>query len=108
MNNQYHEMAFEKKLASGADEWVCPVCGRRVIISWEPTFKRTVLDDGDPTVSHSAFKNGQQMDEIMASPLTGEPGQDDIDSSVDESRLAPWREWLEKSHFDELWNGDIQ
>lgn len=108
MNAKAHEMIYGKKHPSGADEWFCPVCGRRVVVSWEPKFKKTVLEDGDANASHSGFKAGQQMDETMDSPLIGNPAQENDDLSIDESRLAPWREWLDQSRFDDLWNGDLQ
>lgn len=108
MSEQYHEMTLEKKYPSGADEWLCPVCGRRVIISWEPRFKRTVLEDGDPNVGHSGFKADQQMEEMMDAPSSEAPAHKNVDLAIDETRLAPWLEWLEESRFDDLWKGDHQ
>ncbi|MER7708022.1 hypothetical protein ABTX81_34665 [Kitasatospora sp. NPDC097605] len=47
-----HEMKFVGRLASGADEWSCPTCGRRVTLRRLPDPELTVLDPGDETVVH--------------------------------------------------------
>jgi hypothetical protein len=33
--------------------WVCPICGRRVAMTWEPSFAKTVVVEGDETVWHT-------------------------------------------------------
>ncbi|MGW4894189.1 hypothetical protein ACWEQL_18245 [Kitasatospora sp. NPDC004240] len=47
-----HEMKFVGRLASGADEWSCPACGRRVTVRRLPEPELAVLDPGDETVVH--------------------------------------------------------
>ncbi|MCG6496419.1 hypothetical protein [Kitasatospora sp. A2-31] len=47
-----HEMKFVGRLASGADEWSCPTCGRRVTLRRLPEPELTVLDPGDETAVH--------------------------------------------------------
>ncbi|MGW6919136.1 hypothetical protein ACWGB8_35770 [Kitasatospora sp. NPDC054939] len=47
-----HEMKFVGRLASGADEWSCPACGRRVTLRRLPEPELTVLDPGDETAVH--------------------------------------------------------
>ncbi|MGW2547437.1 hypothetical protein ACWC5I_42830, partial [Kitasatospora sp. NPDC001574] len=47
-----HEMKFVGRLASGADEWSCPTCGRRVTLRRLPEPELTVLDPGDDTAVH--------------------------------------------------------
>ncbi|MFB7677460.1 hypothetical protein ACFC26_39280 [Kitasatospora purpeofusca] len=47
-----HEMKFVGRLASGADEWSCPTCGRRVTLRRLPDPELTVLDPGDESVVH--------------------------------------------------------
>ncbi|MEU8517474.1 hypothetical protein AB0C76_38760 [Kitasatospora sp. NPDC048722] len=47
-----HEMKFVARLASGADEWSCPTCGRRVTLRRLPEPELTVLDPGDESAVH--------------------------------------------------------
>ncbi|MFJ2776249.1 MULTISPECIES: hypothetical protein [unclassified Kitasatospora] len=47
-----HEMKFVGRLASGADEWSCPTCGRRVTLRRLPDPELTVLDPGDESAVH--------------------------------------------------------
>ena len=44
--SQRHEMILEVTHASGAEEWSCPTCGRRMTITWQP-WKKIVLEQGD-------------------------------------------------------------
>ncbi|MFE6053628.1 hypothetical protein ACFQ6N_22990 [Kitasatospora sp. NPDC056446] len=47
-----HEMKFVARLSSGADEWSCPACGRRVTLRRLPEPELTVLDPGDDSAVH--------------------------------------------------------
>lgn len=47
-----HEMKFVARLSSGADEWSCPACGRRVTLRRLPEPELTVLDPGDESAVH--------------------------------------------------------
>lgn len=47
-----HEMRQVGRLASGAEEWACPACGRRVALTGPPGSRPTVLDPGDESVVH--------------------------------------------------------
>ncbi|MEV7601471.1 hypothetical protein AB0O91_29310 [Kitasatospora sp. NPDC089797] len=47
-----HEMKFVARLSSGADEWSCPACGRRVTLRRLPEPQLTVLDPGDESAVH--------------------------------------------------------
>lgn len=61
---QQHEMVLEVTHSSGAEEWNCPTCGRRLLISWEPNFKKTVIEVGDEFSIHSGAKGGLSMRSI--------------------------------------------
>lgn len=39
----------------GTEEWVCPTCGRTVLVEWNPFRKREVIA-GDVYASHSGSK----------------------------------------------------
>ncbi len=62
MNEQQrHEMVLGTTYPSGAEEWNCPTCGRRLLISWEPKFKRTVLEVAMNMQVTAGGKAGLQM-----------------------------------------------
>lgn len=60
-SSQQHEMQLEKTHPSGVEEWFCPTCGRRFLMSWPPAYKRIVLEAGDELVRHSGAKGGLRM-----------------------------------------------
>jgi DNA-directed RNA polymerase subunit RPC12/RpoP len=66
---QKHEMVLEATHPSGEEEWNCPTCGRRLLINWEPMFKKTVLETGDEFSIHSGGKGGLSMGSVEV----GEP-----------------------------------
>jgi hypothetical protein len=38
-----HEMVRQGHVASGAEEWFCPGCGRRMLMRWMPEFDKLLL-----------------------------------------------------------------
>jgi hypothetical protein len=52
-----HEMRLVGRLASGAQEWACPSCGRRVALAEPPAPALTVLDPGDESAVHIGLSN---------------------------------------------------
>jgi len=106
--NEKHEMVLEKTHSSGAEEWNCPTCGRRMLISWEPKFKRTVLEAGSPDAAHSGFKNVLQKEDRLLSSIAENPLPEETEMPIDEARLAPWEAWLDKTNFENLWNSEDQ
>lgn len=58
MNN--HTMTCVKTYSTGAEEWACDDCRRRVIYLWHP-LKRIVLCEGNEKILHQGsgvFKEG--------------------------------------------------
>ncbi|WP_280696145.1 hypothetical protein [Kitasatospora sp. GP82] len=45
-------MRLTGRLASGADEWSCPTCGRRIALRRPPDPELTVLETGDESAVH--------------------------------------------------------
>ncbi|MCM4078851.1 hypothetical protein [Paractinoplanes hotanensis] len=45
-------MMVVKSGETGAEEWNCPSCGRRLLLRWPPRFERIVLHPGDDRVIH--------------------------------------------------------
>ena len=98
---QQHEMVLDLTHASGAEEWFCPTCGRRMTIIWHP-WKKIMLEQGDIYAAHRASKGG-----LRIGPTTPKQGQDTeqvplIEQSSDDRYLAPWIQWLESVDLDDL------
>jgi len=101
MNEQQkHEMILERSYPTGADEWYCPVCGRRMLINWEPEFKRTLLQAGEDDAIHSVSKGSLPIGSLQAETA------DDSQPDHEDSRLGPWLTWLEKIDFESLWDDE--
>jgi hypothetical protein len=99
IEQQHHEMVLDKTHPSGADEWYCPTCGRRLLMTYGPEFKKTVLEVGDDFAMHSGGKGGVSMQASRI--LSGE----ELETEKDH-RLSVWSDWLDKIHFDEWWDED--
>jgi hypothetical protein len=70
---QQHEMQLEKTHASGAEEWYCPLCGRRFLLSWPPAYERIILAPGDEYAVHSGGKGGLRMELPQVSRAEDDP-----------------------------------
>jgi hypothetical protein len=53
---------------SGAEEWACPDCGRRVLLRWPPDFERLILEYGDERAVHVGEKGGVRMTGLEVNP----------------------------------------
>jgi len=105
MNEQQrHQMILEKTHSSGEEEWHCPACGRRMLINWQPQFKKIVLEAGDDYAMHSASKGLLPIEPLRVAPVDGDPPQAEPEALIEDSRLAPWLAWLEEVDFDSLWD----
>ncbi len=102
-----HEMVLETTHSSGAEEWYCPTCGRRMLVNWEPKFKKIVLEAGDDSASHAGSKGGLQMGSLQIAPVDDATSQEEPETLVEDPRLAPWVAWLEEVDFDSLWNAEV-
>jgi len=96
-HQQHHEMVLEKIHESGAEEWYCPVCGRRFLMQWPPNYSRIVLEPGDETAIHSGGKGS-----VRASSEIQEAEEELI--AVDAPELEPFNQWFEQVDFESLWN----
>lgn len=56
-----HEMQLDKTHPSGAEEWFCPTCGRRLLMRWPPNYNKLVLEAGDEFAIHSGGKGGLRL-----------------------------------------------
>lgn len=106
MDQQQHEMVLEKTHPSGADEWFCPSCGRRLLMDYGPKFKKTILEAGDEYAVHSGAKGGLQMGSIQVVPVSDPPAAEESIVSIEDPSLAPWVAWLDKVDFESRWKDE--
>ena len=92
-----HQMQLEATHSSGAEEWTCPECGRRLLMEWPPNYRRVVLEVGDEFAIHSGSKGGLILmpTEVNDTPLLTE-----------ELSQSPWADWLEELDFGDDWEDD--
>ena len=96
--DERHYMILDKTDATGSENWFCPICGRRMLINWQPQFRKVILEPGDVYAMHSASKG------LVPAPADQASVPPDSDVSTDDPRLAPWQSWLDKIDFDNLWD----
>jgi hypothetical protein len=65
-----HNMVMTGAEESGAEEWRCPRCGRRLLLRWRPLFQKLVLEPGDERVRHVGAKGG-----VAVGPVDVDPGR---------------------------------
>ena len=61
---EQHTMQLVTTHPSGAEEWLCPTCGRRLLMQWRPDYNRVVLETGDEHALHSGSKGGLQIGSV--------------------------------------------
>lgn len=61
-----HEMVLDKTHKAGAEEWCCQTCGRRLLFSWSPNYKKIVLDVGNNEAAHAGGKGGIVMGDVLS------------------------------------------
>ena len=62
-------MVLAERTESGAEEWVCPTCGRRMLMRWPPNYEKLVLEHGDATAVHVGGKGGLRVRSITVTPV---------------------------------------
>ena len=112
-----HAMELAQTYTSGAEEWHCPTCGRRMIMQWPPKYKRIVLEPGDEQAAHAGGKGGLRMGAAQiataddALPAAEQPRSDfvrPLDDATPDAADAPahddLRPWLRLFDGDEFNN----
>jgi hypothetical protein len=91
MPRQQHHMVLAGRTESGAEEWNCPECGRRMLLRWPPNFESLVLDVGDASAQHTGAKGGVLMGRahVASAPSTEVPDEE--------------QQWLRRNGID--WDG---
>lgn len=103
---EQHEMILEEKNALGEENWYCPTCGRRMIITWHP-WKKVVLEPGDLYAPHSARKGSLQIGSLQIAQANDDSTPSATEPYVEDPYLAPWQRWLNKVDLDDLWNKEV-
>ncbi len=85
-------MILNGRAESGAEEWICPTCGRRMLLRWPPDYEKLVLDHGDDTAIHVGGKGGLRVDQVAVAPV---PAADVPHAE---------RQWLREIGID--WDGE--
>jgi hypothetical protein len=67
MNQHFrHQMKINSIYETGAQEWLCLDCSRRILVSWTPGFKCIVLDPGEDGAVHTGEWAGSKIGEAEA------------------------------------------
>ena len=91
-----HEMILEKTHETGAEEWYCPTCGRRLLMTWPPEYKKIILCTGDELAIHSGGTG-------CADGTPPETVQTEEVQPINEESLAIWEDWMDRVDFESLW-----
>lgn len=84
--SQQHEMRLEKTYSSGAEEWFCPMCGRRFMMRVQPQFNIMILEAGDELVSHVGSKGGLRIGKPHTGVIEEEPQlSDELRAAIEEA-----------------------
>lgn len=111
-DRETHQMRLERTYESGAEEWLCPSCGRKFVMQWPPRYKRIVLHEGDQNAAHTGGKGGLHMGRLDVRPdeppapeaAISSVADDDLPDPTDApiaDELRPWMRWLSDIGFDE-------
>lgn len=52
VTHEQHVMERVRAHDTGAEEWACPTCGRRLLLHAQPAYATTVLAAGDAEATH--------------------------------------------------------
>ena len=85
-------MILSDRTESGAEEWVCPICGRRMLLRWPPDYEKLVLEHGDENAIHVGGKGGLRVGEVTIAPTPADHMEYDE------------RQWLLANGID--WDGE--
>jgi hypothetical protein len=87
-----HRMVRTASAGPGVEEWLCPSCGRRVLLRWPPYCEKLVLYAGALDVAHVGGSGG------TAEPATPTTGGSEGPGAVTVSRAE--RDWLREMGVD--------
>jgi len=86
-----HDMVRTGFTETGAEEWQCPTCGRRMLMRWPPHFETLVLETGDAAAVHGGAKGGVLLHGVDVTQVPGVPDDEQQwlrDNGIDWDGLA--------------------
>lgn len=75
---EIHDMILEGPMENSVGEWVCYVCGRRLLVRREPNFEKVVLQNGDELATHVSMIGNKRVINV---PATDQANQDVYDAT---------------------------
>jgi hypothetical protein len=84
---EVHRMARQETEHSGFQEWWCPTCGRRLLFSWPPNYRKIVIDPGNVWAQHAGGTGG--VDPVGVSIPTQ---ASQIWTDEDDRQLEAWQD----------------
>lgn len=100
--SETHEMTLTGTAESGAEEWACPTCGRRIIFRWPPSYEKLVLEYGDANAVHVGGKGGLRMGGLAVAPSAAETSAE-MPTEMPDEMPADERDWLNENGIE--WDG---
>lgn len=71
-----HEMLLEGIIENGVGEWVCPTCGRRLLVRRTPNFEKVVLAIGNSTANHISIIGDKRVINVAVTDILYETDTD--------------------------------
>jgi hypothetical protein len=96
-----HEMVLETTHPSGAEEWYCPTCGRRMTITWQP-WKKIVTETGDLHAAHGGSKGILNIGPLQMTWQNVYDSPSPTESSLNDPYLEPWTRWVDQMNWDDF------
>lgn len=96
---KHHQMRLQRTHASGAEEWYCPSCGRRFLMSWNP-FEKTIIQAGDEHAWHTGDRSAPAQ---RAAPEALVSADDELLADG----LRPWLKWFDSAGLDDHWTHGV-
>jgi hypothetical protein len=84
-------MFLETTHPSGAEEWACPTCGRRMLLNWQPQFEKIILQTGDQYARHRGSAGGLEVGPVVVG-----------DGPSHDENLEVWEKGLDDLDLDSL------
>ncbi len=101
-SSESHEMHLEKVHPSNAEEWLCPTCGRRFLMRWQPECERLdilILEAGDEQASHVGSTGGLKVGNLAISeddePTLSPELRDALSEVLDDIDFDDWSDGTE-------------
>ncbi len=102
-----HEMQLAVKYSTGAEEWLCPTCGRHLVVMPPHGSTTVILERGSKYI----LVWGPEIGTMSAAKILLEPGDEQAihhgaaaspESDSFAENTSVWEEWLDDVDFGDL------